>query len=420
MESPPTFGRHRDALLQNLGSIFAVAQVLTPNAEEAVGLVEESYRRALASPERFSSAEEARLHLMQLLVEIRNEALASAGDATLDVPVATDANEMELTDFRRRLAMRLVDLALPTAFATLSPEHRLLLMLCDVERVDCESAGRIIGIDPLLSCRRAEEARIALHRALVANSTSVEKELLETSLQGAWKREALQRMVESELITLPPTLQPSIRAIAKAVAGESGDKLEQGISENGGLEPASPWKRLAQRSGAVVAIIATAGLLGYGFTYIMQREPDVSLISLSARHADAVEATFETSRPEQAERFIFDRLGERVTVPTIQRATLHGVSVGDVTEGAEVPVLIYGEGDQTIVVYVYSYAFLDRHDKHLVLERDILRQIEDEGNFDLHDLGEDKVLIWRNRDDIYIAITSGDAEELRQRITFPS
>lgn len=420
MDSPPTFGRHRDALLQNLPGIFAVAQVIAPNADEAVHLVEESYRRALASSERFSSAESARLLLMQLLVEVRGEAVPSGNDVTAEEADASGRDAVDLADFRRRHAMRLVGHALPAAFATLTSEQRLLLMLCDVERIDCEATGRILGLDPVIACRRVEEARIALHKALFATSNAVEKELLETSLQGAWKREALQRMVESELVTLPPTLQPSVLAIAKSISGGSGEKPESAVSKNESVEPATSWRRLAQRAVAIVAIIATAGLLGYGFTYLMRREPDLSLISVSARHADAVEATFKTSSPEQAERYIYDRLGERLTVPSIQQAALLGVTVGDVTASAQVPILIYREGTHTITVYVYSYAFLDKHGKELVLERDILRQIEDEGNFDLHDLGEDKVLIWRNRDDIYIAITPGDAEELRQRITFPS
>ncbi len=179
---------------------------------------------------------------------------------------------------------------------------------------------------------------------------------------------------------------------------------------------------MLRKFSLVVAIIAVAGLLGYGFTRLTTREPDRNLISLSARQAELIEPTFRTTSAEQAERYIFDRLGIRVTVPTIRGATLQGLSIREVTRSANVPVLLFQDVDsnRTLTIYVYTYAFLDRHERRLVLERDILRQIEDEGNFDLHDLGREKALIWRHRDDIFIAITEGDAEELRGRIAFPS
>jgi hypothetical protein len=115
-------------------------------------------------------------------------------------------------------------------------------------------------------------------------------------------------------------------------------------------------------------------------------------------------------------------MGSRITIPSINEATLQGVSIREVADDADVPVLLFQDiaSGKSITIYVYSYAFLDRHERRLVLERDILRQIEAEGNFDLHDLGETKALIWRYRDDIFVAITSGDAEELRGRISPPT
>ena len=425
MATQPTFGMRRDALLQHLESVFALAQVLTANAESAVRLVEETYRRALASSDEFSSADEARDWLFRQLVLTRREVqnalegplTASSTEGGSEIPAG---QTHELADFRRRLAERLVDRTLPSAFAALTSEQRLLLMLCEVERLDCEAAGHILEMEPLTACRRAEEARVALHRALFSSAGELERHLMESSLHGQWKRAALQRMAESELVAIPPTLRPSVLGISKKLADTNRIAPEVDLPVEQKESASTVWLRVGKRVGAVVALIALAGILGYGFTYLMKHEPDVSLISLSARQADGVEAGFETTSPEQAERFIFETLGERVTVPLIQQASLAGVSVSDVSDGAEVPVLVYREQDRTIVVFIYSYAFLDAHTQRLVLEKDILRQIEDEGNFDLHDLGDDKALVWRNRDDIYVAITSGDAEELRARISFPS
>ncbi len=76
--------------------------------------------------------------------------------------------------------------------------------------------------------------------------------------------------------------------------------------------------------------------------------------------------------------------------------------------------------DGAITLYVFSYALLDQHKEHIQLEPEILRQIQDDEQFDLHDLGRRNALVWRNRDDIYVAVTPGAPEALRKRIVLPS
>jgi hypothetical protein len=63
---------------------------------------------------------------------------------------------------------------------------------------------------------------------------------------------------------------------------------------------------------------------------------------------------------------------------------------------------------------------LDLYSDRLSLEADIQNQIVAEQHYDLHDLGEKQVLVWRHRDDIYLAVTRGEAETLQGRITFAS
>lgn len=444
MASSHLSGRQRDALMQHLDGLFALAQVVTSNAEQAVQLVERTFRRAFSSPSQasdsgavmadetsqrgtpesadFENPDEARVWLFRLMMQIRDEQAAGTTADASDTP-ATPSAGSELADLRRRLAEEYVDRGLPPAFATLPSQQRMLLMLCDVERMSCENAGRVLGIDPAESCSRLDEAHLSLHRALHKNANEVERHLLETGLPPNWKRAALNRMAESQLVAVPPTLRPSVVSIFKDVAHPEGQQIRASDAQ---IHSESERMRtpvgLLKKMAAVLSIIAVAGLLGYGFTYLTRHQPDVNLISISARQAESVEANFQTTSAEQAERFIHDRLGLRVTLPTIADAALQGVSIRTVVENAEVPVVLFQDAssDEPVTVYVYSYAFLDRHEKDLVLERDILRQIADEGNFDLHDLGDSKALVWRNRDDIFIAITSGDAEELRGRISFPS
>lgn len=415
-------GKYRDVLIQHVESLFALAQVVTPDAEHAAQLVDLTYQRASDAAPDFKSTEHARIWLFQLLMDVHNETHRAPDLDRGDSGMGLSPRPSELTDFRRRLAEDFIDRAVPSAFAALRTQQRTILMLCDVEGVPCEEAGRVLGLDPLDACTRLEDARLALRQAVFRSATEAERDLLETGIAADWTQAALQRMANSQLIATPPTLRSSVAAIFRTEPEPGSVATSQTVRSSADPNLLN-WSSLLKKFGAMMLVVAVAGLLGYGFTSLMNRgEPDLNLISLSARQAESVVATFQTASPEQAERYIYDRLGSRITIPSISAATLQGVSIREVADNADVPVLLFQDiaSDRSITIYVYSYAFLDRHEQRLVLERDVLRQIEAEGNYDLHDLGETKALIWRYRDDIFLAITSGDAEELRGRISPPS
>ena len=411
MSSPQTWDEERESLLKHLEGVFALAQVVAPDADEAVRLVEDTYRKAFASPPAADSDEERRVQLFRLLLQTRSS--PSEGDGR------TSESSPDLAGFRRRLAVEFIDHALPPAFAALPSEKRLILILSDVQGLDCRLAGEVLDLSEEAACARLDEARSDLRAAVYAGATEAERRLLETGLSESWEKDAVSRMADTELAALPPTLRPSILSAIR------GDGLTEKIPAST-QEPAAQSGSIAgsiiKRIVTIVLIVAVAGLLGYGFSHLMQRSPKASLIKLSASQAVEIEASFQTTSAEQAERYVYDRLGRRITVPAIDRAALQGVSIRDITDGAEVPVLVYSDthGTGSVVVYIYSYAFLDQYDESLVLGRDILGQIEEEGNFDLHDLGAEKALVWRRSDDILVAITAGDAEELRRRIRYPA
>ena len=424
-------GTNHEMLLEHLESMFTLAQVISRDAEHAAQLVDVTYRRASQAAPDFPSRESARIWLFQLMMKVREESdetlhvdAVSADppyDLSQDPATGTSGRSPDLADLRRRLVDEFIDHAVPRAFSTLPTHQRAILMLCDVESIPCEEAGSILGLDPALACSRLDDARYALHRLVARSATHVEGVLLETSTVENWQQAALQRMANTQFVTTPPTLRPSIASIFKT---ESGSAAAEATSH----ERVSPkavsttWRSFSKKIGIVVVTVAVAGLLGYGFTYLMNREPDLNLITLSARQAESIVVTFQTTSPEQAERYLFDRLGTRITIPLINDADLQGVSIREVVENADVPILLFEDAssNRSITIYVYTYAFLDRHENRLILEGDVLRQIEDEGNFDLHDLGDTKALIWRYRDDIFVAITEGDAEELRGRIIPPA
>jgi DNA-directed RNA polymerase specialized sigma24 family protein len=417
MSASPPHDDARDEVSAHLEGLFAFAQIVASGPEEAVELVDESFRRARARGVRLSAAdpgsvERARVALYRILLEVR------AQNARESVEPGIAPFDQEMTEVKRHVARRFVDEYLPATFATLAVEPRILLMLCDVQRMSCAEAGRVLHLDADMACARLEEARAAIDRMMRARASHVERRLLETGLSGNWKREALRRMMDRELSAVPPTLQPSLLSAASGsrAEGRAPAGADPRSRRDGGIT------RAIKRALVVLVVIAVTGLLGYGFSTMSSRTPDLNLISLSASQAAAVEVAFETTSSEQGERFVLDRLGRRITIPSIQGSTLRGIAVRDVADGAEAPVIVYGGADGTspVVIYVYSYAFLDANEGSLRLSSDVLSQIETEGHYDLHDLGESRALVWRRTDDIYVAVTGGDAESLRDRIRFPS
>ncbi|WP_457651411.1 RNA polymerase sigma factor [Rhodocaloribacter sp.] len=410
-----------NALLQHLDSLYTFAQILTPDAEQAADLVVETYRRAMErSPsERLLTDEKA--WLFQLMRELYRE---RAGGGETSEAEAAAPGDSALREVRLRLCRGLVDRALPAVFATLPHEHRLLLTLCDVENLSCVEASVVVGLDAVTACARLEEARRTLSRILRNPVSSAERRLLYLLPEepSEWMPAALQRMIAAELSPLPPTL-PSAVAAALEPDRTAAPTHDAAPVARGGSGPLRSRRRPLRGLLTGLAIIVFTGLIGYGVTALIpEPETDFNIITLSARRADDVRPTFRTTSPEQAERYVRDRLGRRITIPSIDHVLFVGVGSGAIIPGAEVPVLLFEDPatGERITVFTYSYAFLERNRGRVQLERDILLQIESDDRFDLHDLGERKVLVWRNRDDIFVAVTAGDADLLRSRIHFPS
>lgn len=165
-------------------------------------------------------------------------------------------------------------------------------------------------------------------------------------------------------------------------------------------------------------IVLASGLIASGLSNLTKRSQETDLVSLSVRQAEHIKAGFETDEPDEAENYVRESLRRRIDVPAIEGAELTGVSIHDAGDGAEIPVLLYRNTNETgdIVLYAYSYAFLDAYGRRFQLTGDVLERIETEGLFDLRDSGEANVLIWRQRDDIFIAVTASDIEALENRI----
>lgn len=108
------------APLQHLERLYAFAQVLTPDAEQAERLVEATYRRAVAVPPEERPTVDEKAWLFRLMLD---EQASQAGPS--------DAEGLDA--YRRSLAEVFLNRALPGAFAALPAPERLVLVLCEVE-----------------------------------------------------------------------------------------------------------------------------------------------------------------------------------------------------------------------------------------------------------------------------------------------
>ena len=402
----------------HLDALFALAQVLTLDAARAEHLLEKTYLQALQMADHRETVLEDRRHMMRLLIRIHKEQ-ATTGSA---LPEKTAAGTSRAESFKKRVLDQFLLKAAPTAFATLGDADRLLLSLCHIENMSCADAALILS-EPLEStCARLEEVRARFRHILLRGASPAEAQLLKDMSPDDWGGEALRKALHSEFAALPPTLEPRLKSALNARQPATVHATGQSPSTRDRLPaPSQPRRKRTSKGLATLLLILTAGMAGYLGSSLLSREPESNLITLSAEKAPRVETILETSSYEEAEQFVRRQMNWRLTLPQISESELAGVGISEIARQVRVPVFLYhdlhNEREEPIAVYVYTYALLDQFSDRIVLERDILAAISSEDHFDIHDLSDrQKVLIWRNANDIFMAVTSLDARELRQRI----
>jgi hypothetical protein len=150
-------------------------------------------------------------------------------------------------------------------------------------------------------------------------------------------------------------------------------------------------------------------------------EPTGNLALLAARATEAAmaELAIQTSDSDEAALYIRNHFGWRVLVPTISDAALKGISLVEIASEVRVPAFVFEDSDASpFLVYVWNYSFMDRHQNRLLaLSPMVLSGLEQANSFTVEQgqAGEE-IVIWRSRDDIFLAVTSNPAEILVSRI----
>ncbi|NBB87685.1 MAG: hypothetical protein GVY12_15870 [Bacteroidetes bacterium] len=425
----------REILLVHLEPLYSLARLLTPRPTAATELVVAAAASAAPVPADVSTAAEGKVWALRLLLATHCADPASEPLAWPDAPrrraaerqPSAPAVDQPLQEHREDLARQTVSDRLPAVFATLRTSERVLLFLADAEGLDADAIAQVTGQTEDAATEQVQRARAAVLQGLRADLRPSEQALVRAYVPEGGLREALQAHMQSLGAPWPGGLRHSVVSATSA----PGRAPEEARKENAAAErsasapssvPTGRGSRLLTRALVAIVLVALVGTAGYITAQWIDRGPETNLIMLSAEHAaERPSPTLATSRLDEAERYVQDELNLRPILPSIDQATLEGVTLAELAANVTVPAFFYEQADGTpVMLYALSYRLLDRYSGRIQLDLDVLRQIEDDTHYDLHDLGHAQVLVWRHRDVIFIAVTDGDAATLRDRIVMPS
>jgi len=160
-----------------------------------------------------------------------------------------------------------------------------------------------------------------------------------------------------------------------------------------------------QRAVLALLVIAAAALIGYVLSRPSGREADADALVRSLEAAGRLQLQLETDTPAEARRYVRDEFGWRVGVPVFEAIPLRGVAIGRTAPAVEVPVFLYADDEgRNVAVFAYSYALLDQVPDRLRLTDADYDGLE-EGTPFVRRADGNEVVLWRDRDDIYVAVT---------------
>lgn len=402
--SPVSVHASRDAdeaLLDHLDALYGFAQLVSQDGEAAARLVRDTYTRAFATPipETVDPDDpgEMRAWLYRLLLAERR----ASRDSQVALSLAGDDEEMQARRFA--LSESLVERLLPAALLALPSTMRLMLVLCDVEGLACEDAAEVVGMNDDEAC----EALVAAQETLVANirgaAAAHEVPILDRMLEvpGGMRR-ALADALERELDPLPPTLRPTIPLPERRTQVE----ITEGRT-----------RRRLWPLALLVALAASAAVF-----WFQRRPPEATaddLIEVTADDAATATPTTPLADLDAAALFVLDEAGWRVTLPVIRGYRIDGAAMREVGPNVSVPAVHYAPADTSagaITLYAYTYRLLDLAREHLTLDGAVLSGLEDERHTEQIDLARASVVVWRSRDDIFIAVAPPGTTDLSERI----
>lgn len=406
------------ALIQHLDVLYPLARVLS-GPDEAELLLQRVYERAAKVPPE-DRPEDRHAWLSGLVID------------TLDGPLLPGTSPGERHDpssfsedpFRRAVARQTAERALPVAFAACSIHERFLLALDVLGTPSDEGLAAALNTSVEEARSMRDDAWASLRAALRDVLTGPERMLVDVALPAEALKTTLRNLLTDYFQPVPLTLRSKVNAaLEKAQARREKDETTSGPRRVlGSLISKMPSGRTVRRSllALIVLVVLAAGGLGlFSLVQPGSESPPSDLVALTARHASTIRPQLNSSDPSEIESYVQSTWNRRVSVPTIDKASLQGVGHFQLNDEVEIPVFLYADAAEgsRIAAFAYSYALLDRLDPQTRLDTTLRTQLSEKQQFVTRQRDGRGMVLWRHRDDIYIAVASSlDPAELQRRI----
>ncbi len=405
-------------VLDHLDALYALARVLTPDASAATDLVQATIRQALGTEPPANTP--PRVWYTRLLLNIH-------ADDPLDTP-----SEAPIDDLRSATADALVDRLLPTAFLSRPHRERLLLTLCVLNDLSPQAAAQVLGTDRTTVEQRLDAARTHLWETLKASATPPERRILQEQSSPRAAADALPNALPDTLAQAPSSLRPAASALIQEAAQSAPRPLEEPApsaadrsAARSSSRSASAGSRLGhfvRRTGAALGLILVAGLLAYLLSSMLNRPASapstVDLIERTVAQSEQATPMVSTRDPAEGEQYVRDQTGRALAAPQIKRTQLRGVGTVEIAPQVTLPAFFLADTTTglSITAYVFDYAMLDAFGDRVALAADVRRALEADDAVEARTVGQKQVLIWRRRDDIYVAVMPESSASLTERI----
>lgn len=410
------------SLAAHVEVLYALARVLA-GSDGARSLVQSVYQHAAEVPPEQRPSDE-RAWLFRLMVDVREGDLHSAGAEVHPAGDTSFTND----PFRREVAEQTAERMLPTAFAACSLHERFILAIDVLGNPSDEVLAAALDTTTANAGSVRDQARSSLRASLRDVLKGPERMLVDVALPETALRDQLRDLLMARFHPAPDDLHSTVtevleRAQAERLAQDSDPAASSRSLLPWGLDVLWNWASVrGVLSGLGFLLIVTAGIGGANYLISSSSPPPApaaSIVDISVQRADGVQPALDTPDPERAAAFIRRTWNRRVSVPTIQNASLNGVGRLSMEMNTEVPVLRYRDDDSgaSILAFAFNYALMDSLGERATLDRQRRAKLASNQHVLTAQRSDRAVLLWRQRDDIFVIVAPNtDADSLRARI----
>lgn len=404
------------SLSQHVEALYPFAQVLV-GSEHADTLVKRVYERA-ASVSEDDRPDEIRPWLFGLMLTLRNEEFDGTGEG--------DENNSETSftsdPFRTDVAAQTAKRSLPVAFAACSVKERFILALDALGQLSDERLADVLDTTPSEARAVRDRARSALRASLRDVLKGPERMLVDVALPEEDLHSHLRSYLQNQVHSPPASLGTTVRRIINETQTDDPERPSNRLYALLNGTPALPsWITTRVLVGMVCGLLIVAAGIGTAVYLDSPASPPSaeSMVEVAVDHMSEITVGHETSDPTEAARYVRQTWNRRVSVPSVDSASLTGVGHIPIGRDSDLPFFLYedDESDGQIAIFAYSYALIDTVDGRVTLARSLRSKLASNQAL-LEANGESEaVVLWRQQDDILVAVAPHlNAESLRRRI----